>query len=330
MSRATEQSVLALTFGEPFCPERHRSGYADRDGAAVAAGGGPTPGRRGGGRTKRVEREAIDHVTGLADGTGVVLCRLRGDVDAVETALERTEGVLDHHVTVADQTVYAYVHFVPTEAAEALLELRRTHESPVGQPPDRRPDEHLVGSPQLQERLGCLRRDEVDVRVDSPVGDGNVVVEDAFRPLEGRHDGVDVPPEPAEHDHVTGLADGRLEVSAVGDDRTLQAAVAEVPDSVGVELVEIGEYDPAARGPEALLTDDGGRAAVEIAGDLGCARLQPSLDCCDERLVERAHTAGLTVDVWTVERRAAAESAVRWGADGVIADRPDVRPDGNV
>ena len=101
-----------------------------------------------------VEREAIDHVTGLADGTGVVLCRLRGDVDAVETALERTEGVLDHHVTVADRTVYAYVHFVPTEAAEALLELRRTHEV-------------LVRTP------------------------------------------------------VRWLADGRLEVSAVGDDRTL-------------------------------------------------------------------------------------------------------------
>ena len=135
-----------------------------------------------------VEREAIDHVTGLADGTGVVLCRLRGDVDAVETAFERTEGVLDHHVTVADRTVYAYVHFVPTEAAEALLELRRTHEV-------------LVRTP------------------------------------------------------IRWLADGRLEVSAVGDDRTLQAAVAEVPDSVGIELVEIGEYNPAARGPEALLTD---------------------------------------------------------------------------
>ena len=28
-----------------------------------------------------------------------------------------------------------------------------------------------------------------------------------------------------------------------------------MPDSIGVELVEIGEYDPAARGPKALLTD---------------------------------------------------------------------------
>ena len=134
---------------------------------------------------------------------------------------------------------------------------------------------------------------------------------------------------------------------------TLSAVLAAVPDSVGivVELKTAGtetavdrlsrpgavvsSFSPALlsacrdRDPSvarALLTDDGGRAAVETAADLGCARLQPSLDCCDERLVERAHAAGLTVDVWTVERRAAAESAARWGADGVIADRPDVRP----
>jgi predicted DNA binding protein len=47
----------------------------------------------------------------------------------------------------------------------------------------------------------------------------------------------------------------RIEISAVGDDRTLQQAVAELPEEFGVELVEIGEYDPANERPEALLTD---------------------------------------------------------------------------
>lgn len=130
----------------------------------------------------------IDHLTGLADGTAVLLCSLRGDPAALESVLASAEGVVDHHVTVADRTVYAHVHFEPTETARALLDLRRSHE--------------LV------------------VRM----------------PIEWR-------------------SDDRLEVSAVGDDRTLQQAVAALPDALGVELVEIGAYEPATDRTEALLTD---------------------------------------------------------------------------
>lgn len=130
----------------------------------------------------------IDHLTGLADGTAVLLCSLRGDHDALHDVLRSVDGVVDHHVTVADRTVYAHVHFEPTETARALLDLRRSHE--------------LV------------------VRM----------------PIEWR-------------------SDDRLEVSAVGDDRTLQQAVAALPDALGVELVEIGAYEPATDRTEALLTD---------------------------------------------------------------------------
>ena len=172
-----------------------------------------------------VEREAIDHVTGLADGTGVVLCRLRGNAGAVGAALNGTESVLDHHVTVTDRTVYAYVHFVPTEAAEALLELRRTHEVVVRTP-------------------------------------------------------------------VRWLADGRLEVSAVGDDRALQSAVAEVPDGVGVELVEIGEYDPAARGPEALLTD---RQLEVLDAAIGVGYYEEPREGTQADVAERVDIAPATV-----------------------------------
>lgn len=135
-----------------------------------------------------LERVAIDHIMGLADGAGVARCRLRGDAETVDDVLTDTEGVLDHNVTDTDGTLYVYVHFVPTETAETLLELRRAHELVVRTP-------------------------------------------------------------------IRWLADGRLEVSAVGDDRTLQAAVEDLPEAVDVELVELTEYDPASERPEALLTD---------------------------------------------------------------------------
>lgn len=51
------------------------------------------------------------------------------------------------------------------------------------------------------------------------------------------------------------LSDGRLEISAVGDDATLQDALDGLPDGLRVELVEIGEYAPETTRPESLLTD---------------------------------------------------------------------------
>lgn len=135
-----------------------------------------------------VEREALDHVTSLADGTGVVLCRFRGDASAIDRVFSTDDDVIDHHLTVADGVVYAYVHFEPTETTEALLELRRAHEVVVKMP-------------------------------------------------------------------IRWLSDGRIEVTAVGDDRTLQRAVDGIPDTLDVELVEIGEYEPTAEDPGALLTD---------------------------------------------------------------------------
>jgi predicted DNA binding protein len=135
-----------------------------------------------------LEREAIDHITGLADGTGVVLCRIRGDPATVRDVMADAPRLLDHNVTAAETTVYVYLHFEPTETAEALLELRRSHEVVVRMP-------------------------------------------------------------------LRWLVDGRLEVSALGDDATLQAAVSGLPDAVDVELVELREYQPDADRPETLLTD---------------------------------------------------------------------------
>jgi predicted DNA binding protein len=135
-----------------------------------------------------VEWGAVDHITGLEDGTAVVLCRLRGDRAAVESILESADGIVDYHLTAAGQTSYVHVHFEPTETARALLDLRRSHELVVRTP-------------------------------------------------------------------IRWLSDGRIEVSAVGDDRTLQAAVAALPESLGVELVEIGSYEPSVDRAEDILTE---------------------------------------------------------------------------
>lgn len=135
-----------------------------------------------------IRREAIDHVTGLEDGTAVVLCRLRGDRSAMRDILDSNEAVLDFNITDGDGTAYTQVHFTLTDTASALLELRRKHEIIVRTP-------------------------------------------------------------------IRWLSDGRLEVSMVGDDAALQSTIGEVPESVDVELAEIGDYDPKSDRPEELLTD---------------------------------------------------------------------------
>jgi glycerophosphoryl diester phosphodiesterase len=138
---------------------------------------------------------------------------------------------------------------------------------------------------------------------------------------------------------------------------TLEAVLETVPEAVGVnvELKERGttadalermsslhpqtvvssfssevlaacrNADPSV--PRALLTAEGGPGAVRTALELECGYIHPAVDACDERLVSDAHHAGMSVNAWTIEARDAAESLARLGVDGVIADRPDVRPE---
>ena len=79
--------------------------------------------------------------------------------------------------------------------------------------------------------------------------------------------------------------------------------------------------------PRAFITKDG-EGAVETARELDCDFLHPSTTACTGRLVGDAHHAGMSVNVWTVRDRETAESLAGRGVDGLIADRPDVRPDG--
>jgi glycerophosphoryl diester phosphodiesterase len=63
------------------------------------------------------------------------------------------------------------------------------------------------------------------------------------------------------------------------------------------------------------------RAALREAVDDGFAALHPFVSQVDRRLVEGAHRAGLTVNVWTVNAEEDLRSMVGLGVDGVITDR---------
>jgi len=66
--------------------------------------------------------------------------------------------------------------------------------------------------------------------------------------------------------------------------------------------------------------------AVEQARELDCAYLHPAAGVCTDGLVEAAHHADVAVNAWTVRDRETAASLAGMGVDGLIADRPDVRP----
>lgn len=135
---------------------------------------------------------------------------------------------------------------------------------------------------------------------------------------------------------------------------TLAAVLRAIPDSVGVnvELKEagieaevlrlLGEWHPHGivssfhrevladcRGidptvPRAYVTKEAGPESVETAAGLGCAFVHPWIENCTERTVSAAHRAGMGVTVWAAETRSEAETAAELGADGVMANRPDI------
>lgn len=90
-------------------------------------------------------------------------------------------------------------------------------------------------------------------------------------------------------------------------------------------LAEARQVDPDI--PRALLVTDDPQEALEHARNLDCAYLHPHHDLCEERLVNRAHHAGMSVNAWTVDDRSTAEHLAAVGVDGVIADRWGVLPE---
>lgn len=102
------------------------------------------------------------------------------------------------------------------------------------------------------------------------------------------------------------------------------AAAADPPDVV------VSSFDPAALTavsafPTALLVTNG-EEAVDRALELDCDGLHPPVDVCTADLVAAAHSAGLTVNVWTVTDSAETARLSEMGVDGVITDYPNCCP----
>lgn len=64
--------------------------------------------------------------------------------------------------------------------------------------------------------------------------------------------------------------------------------------------------------------------AVEVVVAGGHQALHPSWLAVDQRLVERAHAAGLAVNVWTCDDPEAMVRLAGWGVDGICTNVPDV------
>jgi glycerophosphoryl diester phosphodiesterase len=137
---------------------------------------------------------------------------------------------------------------------------------------------------------------------------------------------------------------------------TLAEVLSAVPPTVGVnaELKEVGLADDvlrlAARAdaqvtvssfhanelegcrgvdeavPRAYLFEDDPDQALAFARETDCAYLHPAVDAVDERLVNRAHHDGMSVNAWTVADRATAERLCDLGVDGIIANCHEALP----
>ena len=70
-------------------------------------------------------------------------------------------------------------------------------------------------------------------------------------------------------------------------------------------------------------------AAIEEAASVGCAAVHPERTAVflDPGYVDRAHRAGLAVNVWPVHDREDAVRLAARGVDGVAVDRADAAPD---
>ncbi len=63
--------------------------------------------------------------------------------------------------------------------------------------------------------------------------------------------------------------------------------------------------------------------ALDEAAEAGFGSVHPFVTSVDRDLVERAHAAGLALNVWTVNALDDLRAVVAWGADAVITDRLD-------
>nr|WP_303647551.1 glycerophosphodiester phosphodiesterase [Haloarchaeobius amylolyticus] len=128
-----------------------------------------------------------------------------------------------------------------------------------------------------------------------------------------------IPPEVAVNVELkeTGVA---ADVAALLADHEGEAMVSSFDQQA---LREMREADAAV--PTAFLTDRFRDRPVATARDLGCSYVHPHYRLCLlSRLVERAHDAGIEVNVWTIRHAAIARLLALRGVDGVTSDRSGI------
>ncbi|MCT9097317.1 glycerophosphodiester phosphodiesterase family protein [Haloarchaeobius sp. HME9146] len=115
----------------------------------------------------------------------------------------------------------------------------------------------------------------------------------------------------------TGLA---ADVAALLADHEGEAMVSSFQEAA---LREMREADSTV--PTAYLTDRFRDCPVSTARELGCSFVHPHYRLCLlSRLVERAHDAGMEVNVWTIRHGAIARLLAVRGVDGVTSDRSGI------
>ena len=75
----------------------------------------------------------------------------------------------------------------------------------------------------------------------------------------------------------------------------------------------------------ALLYGDAwrGQDLIAPAKALGAEAIHPDARLVSPELIQRAHEAGLRVNVWTANRRGAIRRLIAWGVDGIFSDYPE-------
>jgi glycerophosphoryl diester phosphodiesterase len=144
---------------------------------------------------------------------------------------------------------------------------------------------------------------------------------DALAVCDGMVVNVEIKNAPQDPGWDPGEAVAALTAAAIGEagwtDRVLVSSF-QVPTLLAVQAA-----DPRlALGVLWGFAVDPGRALAE-AVEAGFAAVHPFVSSVDSELVGRAHSAGLAINVWTVNAPEDLRAMAAWGVDAVITDRLD-------
>lgn len=94
-------------------------------------------------------------------------------------------------------------------------------------------------------------------------------------------------------------------------------------------LVEAKQIDKNCKtgflyAPNRFITATMAWRPVEFALSIGADALHPQFIFVNENYIKKAHAAGIMVNPWTVDSPIIIDNLLRWGADGIITNLPDV------